>query len=842
MTRLRIVLFATLLALSQTALAQFIPERGRLFMGARFVELEQLGEKELREDPKAPSAKLMPLCMAYGKLKRYDKVFPCLDRLEENIKRGDTAALDLDEMRRNNPLLFGFAMLGSAAVGGPDGLKGTVVPWLHQQRAESYTELRDYDRAIESAKRAFDAIPTRWNEERGFRIAALTLLGVAHALAGKTTEARKYAEDLSALSTSYPYTGLTKDKVNGLAKTYLALGDYKKAYEAFRSDSNSFLGSALMGLSNVLGGAIAGMAGESLFTYQEIPNTFMRVKTAFEIGEVKEAKEGYDQLLAVRQLKDNGEIYWVVLYDRGRIAFQDGDMPGAIDYWKKAIEVIEQQRSTINTEASKIGFVGDKQAVYHRLIEALFAAQRLADAFDYLERSKSRALVDMLAGKRDFAAAGVDENKVRVLLAQAEQADLAARVQVAGDSAGAAGPAAGTAAPAAAESGLPSPFGGPAAASVPAAAPAPAAPPESSRRSLTIAPAAREIALAAPELASLVSVGSTPIAEIQAQLPEDEALIEYYYDDKNLYAFVLTRDGLQGAKLEVKGLEDEVRALRAALDTDQTDSWRAPSQALYSRLIRPLEGIAAKPKLVIVAHAALHYLPFAALHDGNAFLLERASLRFLPSASVVKYLRSSKSAKAAGILAFGNPDLGDPKFDLRFAQEEALAVTQTVPQSRALVRKDATESALREFSGSFSYLHFATHGEFNAESPLNSALLLAKDDRSDGLLTVGKLYSLRLDADLVTLSACETGLGKVASGDDVVGLTRGFLYAGAAAIVASLWKVDDRGTAVLMTRFYEGLRDGKTKREALRQAQLDTRAQLPHPYFWAAFQLTGNGI
>ena len=181
--------------------------------------------------------------------------------------------------------------------------------------------------------------------------------------------------------------------------------------------------------------------------------------------------------------------------------------------------------------------------------------------------------------------------------------------------------------------------------------------------------------------------------------------------------------------------------------------------------------------------------------------MDRASLRFLPSASVVKYLRTGKTAKTAGLLALGNPDLGDPKYDLRFAEEEALAVTQTVPLSRALVRKEATESALREFGSSFAYLHFATHGEFNAEAPLKSALLLARDDKNDGLLTVGKLYSMRMDADLVTLSACETGLGKIASGDDVVGLTRGFLYAGASSIVASLWKVDDRGTATLMNRF-----------------------------------------
>jgi len=107
------------------------------------------------------------------------------------------------------------------------------------------------------------------------------------------------------------------------------------------------------------------------------------------------------------------------------------------------------------------------------------------------------------------------------------------------------------------------------------------------------------------------------------------------------------------------------------------------------------------------------------------------------------------------------------------------------------------------------------------------------------MLTVDKLYSTKLDADLVTLSACETGLGKIANGDDIVGLSRGFLYAGSSSIVASLWKVDDLATSDLMTRFYSTMKT-KDKREALRSAQLDTMSKYPHPFYWASFQLTGN--
>jgi CHAT domain-containing protein len=191
------------------------------------------------------------------------------------------------------------------------------------------------------------------------------------------------------------------------------------------------------------------------------------------------------------------------------------------------------------------------------------------------------------------------------------------------------------------------------------------------------------------------------------------------------------------------------------------------------------------------------------------------------------------------VLIFGNPDIGEPKYDLEYAGREAGAIAALRPQSRLFLRKDATEGALRRYATSFNYIHFATHGQFNADSPLKSALLLTPDSQYNGLLTVDKLYTLDLDADLVTLSACETGLSKVANGDDLVGLTRGFLYAGSSSIVASLWKVDDMATADLMKIFYMQM-EKTNKRDALRNAQLETKKQYPHPYYWASFQLTGS--
>src|SRR6185437_9739715 len=235
----------------------------------------------------------------------------------------------------------------------------------------------------------------------------------------------------------------------------------------------------------------------------------------------------------------------------------------------------------------------------------------------------------------------------------------------------------------------------------------------------------------------------------------------------------------------------------------------------------------------------LHYLPFAALQNGDKYLIDHYSIRLIPSAGALAYLKSDHPAKAGRLLALGNPDLGEARYDLPNAQIEATKVAALFPDSRALVRAEASKSAIKELGNGFAILHFATHGKFDANAPLSSGLYLSKGTESDGVLTVGDLYDLRWDVDLVTLSACETGLGKVANGDDVIGLTRGFLYAGARSIVASLWEVDDAATEELMLDFYRHL-DGQDKREALRLAQVETRQRYPEPWFWAAFNIVGS--
>jgi len=666
-------------------------------------------------------------------------------------------------------------------------------------RAEALLEFGDYRGAIATGTQAMalvtdDTPVTKGTVWRGpkFRFGLLNTLIVAAVQAGEPEQARKFLAQLEEVEIPFLNRGTWGNlRNNALALGYMTVGQYDKALEKM---SGGLIGSFS---ADALHKLVGWDAGDTPLVMSVMPRLLMQAKALSATGKRSEAKEALDSLLKLPRIAEAGDLYWLALFERGRIAEQDGDLEKAREFYQRAIDIIESQRSSINTEAGKIGFVGNKQELYARLVTVLMALNRPADAFACVERSKARALVDMLAGKKDFSVVTGDANRVRELLASVDSAEMSARA-VEGD------------------------------ASIPA-----------QKRGIALE-ARNALATQAPELSSLVTVTTLGAGDVQRALPGDETLAEYFYSGEDLFVFVADRNGVTGVKLSAAGLESDVKAFRRAIAEPGSERWKELSTRLYGRLIAPVRNRLKTPNLLVIAHGALHYLPFNALHDGNQFLVENYSIRLLPAATVLQFLRPRTTDKAGTLLAFGNPDLGDTRFDLAFAQKEAEDVVKTMTNSRALLRREATKTAFRKYSSDFQMLHVASHGDFDAERPLASSLLLAPDGSDDGRLSVSDLYSMRVDADLVTLSACETGLGKIASGDDVVGLTRGFLYAGTRTVVASLWKVEDRATNELMSAFYHSMGNGATKRDALRLAQINFLTGRPHPFFWAAFQLTGN--
>ena len=747
-----------------------------LQMLGRYRELERAAEQKLEASKQEPNASMLGyLCVAYSKLKRYNKLFDCLDKLEKRIRSGDYV-LETDKIFVANS-------------------DGTPLP--NMLRAEALIELGQYKEAVREANAALGKVQDRMTTgiwpPKTYRLSLMGTLGLAYALDGDTKNARAQIEKLDNFSLGFIGIAFTTTfRANSLARINMALGQYNKAFEYVKDEENILVRSVWF-VNNVAWGYSGDDAVETV--YLTLPKLLIRGKCLSELGNLEEAGKTFDVMLRNARIADNGEIYWLTLFERGRVAEKQGRIAEAIDLYRRAVDVIESQRSTINTEANKIGFVGDKQDVYRRLIASLHSSGQYEAAFDYVERSKSRALVDLLAEKKDFSVAGGDSEKVIELLNLIKKEEQEAVSQDLS--------------------------------------------PSSSQNRTRSMKTKEQIRGQSPELASLISVTSIPLAELQRLIGADETLIEYYYDDKDIYIFFLSNGKLRSVRVMKGAIADDIRLLRSLIENPRSGDTIALCQRLYKQIVAPIESGLKGQSLIIVPHGALHYLPFNALHDGRSYLIERHSIRMLPSASVSKYLQARKSPDRPDIFAFGNPDLGDPAYDLKYAQNEAIAVAATRPRSMVLLREKATETALRKFGIGFNYIHFATHGQFDSDAPLQSALLLAGDGQSDGKLTVDKLYSMRLEADLVTLSACETGLGKVASGDDVVGLTRGFLYAGSSTVVASLWKVDDMATSYLMTEFYNALKVTH-KQDALRRAQLKSKEKYGHPFFWAAFELTGS--
>jgi CHAT domain-containing protein len=262
-------------------------------------------------------------------------------------------------------------------------------------------------------------------------------------------------------------------------------------------------------------------------------------------------------------------------------------------------------------------------------------------------------------------------------------------------------------------------------------------------------------------------------------------------------------------------------------------AWRATDahlQILHQLLVAPLEDLLYDASaLVFVPHDDLHRLPFHAVHDGRRALLDRWPVSYAPSATAFVRCRQRPPSTATTSLVLGVPDRRAPAI-----AAEAEAVAARLPAATVLVGDAARGAALDEALG-HRFIHIATHGAFREDNPLFSSIRLADQD-----LTLLDLYRLRLDADLVTLSGCGTGRHAVVGGEELVGLTRGLLSAGARSVLVTLWDVHDASTTELMERFYDGLSTGLPRAAALREAALALRERRPHPFYWAPYTLVGD--
>jgi CHAT domain-containing protein len=339
------------------------------------------------------------------------------------------------------------------------------------------------------------------------------------------------------------------------------------------------------------------------------------------------------------------------------------------------------------------------------------------------------------------------------------------------------------------------------------------------------------------QLASLTHIKRYSVDEIRARLDAHEVLLSFVPMGDDLVAFAVSRDELRHWRVPAGEVNGRVGLLRHAIEQHSVSTGLV--RDLSQQLFAGLDQMGRFDKLSIVPTGSLHALPFSALQAPGTALPDTVSLRMLPSASVLPLLNERpRQAAAMSVTAFGNPDFGGQFPALPNTEAEVDTVTHIVGAGQALTGRAASKANVLSHSAQATVLHFATHSTFDAERPLQSALYLSDGQGGATTLTASDFYGMRIGARLVTLSACETGLGTVKSGDEVIGLYRALMFAGADTIVASLWEVDDASTAFLMTRFYTHLKthDAPT---ALHMAQRDTAQKWAEPFHWAGFAVIG---
>ena len=355
----------------------------------------------------------------------------------------------------------------------------------------------------------------------------------------------------------------------------------------------------------------------------------------------------------------------------------------------------------------------------------------------------------------------------------------------------------------------------------------------------------REISAVDPEYASLQQVSIATLESVSSSLPETTTLIEYFTTGDEILAFIVSRNGARIVRRlcaagRILNLQERLafqiekfllgKDYVAAHAEQILEATRGHLQTLYGYLIAPFIRDIRTPHIAIVPHGTLHFLPFHAFFDGVEYLVDKFEVSYAPSASILKYCLEKPDAPGKAPLLVGVADEKAPLVD-----DELKKLSVLFPQSHILQDEAATRTAFVEASKSSSFIHIATHAIFRQDNPMFSSFRLA-----DGYFTAFDLFSLVCPTNLVTLSGCQSGMSEVTGSDDLIGLMRGFLYAGARSLLLSLWNVNDESTAALMVHFYREWQKGSSKSAALRQAMLSVRETYPNPFYWAPFLLVGN--
>lgn len=574
-------------------------------------------------------------------------------------------------------------------------------------------------------------------------------------------------------------------------------------------------------------------------------------------GDTREAVSYYVRAAGISEKNRNLEVLWEAYFGLGCCYEAMKDLHTALDYFNRSIEAMEQLRRGITLDSFKISFARSKFAAYQHALDILYSfyttspsAARLDDIFRMIERAKAQAFLEGLIATN---VASVSEGSPEMT---GRERELSREIAILNKKA--------------MKPGL-----------------------SSLERSESLG----QLEEKEDEYMRIVSslradkrdsgeskpFHDTSVSDIQTSLVNGRtALLEYHISENRSYLLLITRHDAHLYTLAGRGgLENSLRGYLKSLISPASGSFSGvvAAERIGVELLFPLEkdlppGI---DTLIIIPDGILDYLPFETLRLNAAgkanYLVENYRISYCPSCAALLLLKqkSQTSKHAKTLLAFGAPDYGQstlPEQDagannrefmtnpdlgqdnslpsLPFSKEEVLKIARHFPvrQSDLFLGKQANETTIKNLPiHDYRIIHFACHGILDNQLPFRSALALSQEagKEEDGFLQVREIYNLKMNADLVVLSACQTGDGVLERAEGLVGLTRSFFCAGARSVLSTIWSINDRTTALFMERFYACLARGQDKSSALREAKLAMlKSPHSHPYYWAGFILNGD--
>ena len=550
---------------------------------------------------------------------------------------------------------------------------------------------------------------------------------------------------------------------------------------------------------------------------------FIKAEALRNLNENAQAAEELSTIFADSVKYEQPNTAQAAQISLGKIAFHQKDFPRAKKHFKSAIRLTEMLRAPLVAEEFRMAFTADKLAPFEFLTKIYLSENKLEKAFSMSERARARSLSENLSANFESGEKpkGILGEKLNVL--REELNWFYSRLNRAADSE------------------------------------IKVLQIEINKREKQIASVMRQISATTSDSKSLKNGGANRnnfgsatakdaaknFRLLQKQIGKGKILIEFMNFEGSISAFVITDKKIAFAASLAKeneilslleGLQFQFGALRYGAKNLGNFINDLKSRAdfylnkLYEKLLAPFENYLGNRDLIIVPTDATHYVPFQALFDGEHYTIEKREVTYAPSATIWQFLASKRTKKLDNALLIGYADENIP-----LVTREIEDLTKIFQTSETFTGERANIEAFTANAPHFDVLHLACHGQFRPENPLFSSLHLA-----DGRLTVRDISAQKLKAELVVLSACETGLNKIFAGEEILGLARGFLSAGAKSLILSLWTVNDEATTELMKKFYEQKQTGKSTAAALRFAQRDFIERGAHPYFWAAFLLIGK--